>query len=66
MAMGKGRIIWSFTINPAKIPAGAQFVISAVSPGHVRGNHQVQAEWEMVPASAPVTCKLPASQTFTS
>lgn len=45
---------WSWTITPAKIPPGARFVISAV-PGWVSPAH-IQAAWEFVPASAPVTC----------
>jgi len=45
----------SWTVNPARIPAGAHFVISAVpaaaaAPGHIR------VAWEFVPVSAPVNC----------
>lgn len=46
---------WSWTITPAKIPKGARFVISAV-PGHRVSASHIQAAWEFVPASAPVTC----------
>ena len=43
------------TINPAKVPSGAQFMISAIPPNHVPRN-DYQAVWEFVPKSAPVTC----------
>lgn len=46
---------WSWTITPSKIAEGAQFVISAV-PGHRVSASHIQAAWEFVPASAPVTC----------
>jgi hypothetical protein len=46
---------WSWTITPAKIPKGAWFVISAVPGNRVSASH-IQAAWEFVPASAPVTC----------
>jgi hypothetical protein len=45
---------WSWIITPAKIPQGARFVISAV-PNGVSASH-IQAAWEFVPNSAPVTC----------
>ncbi len=46
---------WSWTITPAKIAQGARFVISAVPGDRVSPAH-IQAAWEFVPASAPVTC----------
>jgi hypothetical protein len=46
---------WSWTITPSKIPQGARFVISAV-PGHRVSASHIQAAWEFVPGSAPVTC----------
>jgi hypothetical protein len=46
-------IIW--TVNPARIPPGAHFVISAVPASKVTAGH-IQATWELVPASAPVSC----------
>jgi hypothetical protein len=46
---------WSWTITPAKIPPGGQFVISAVPPGSVPPN-DIQAVWEFVHSSAHVTC----------
>jgi hypothetical protein len=46
---------WSWTITPAKIPHGARFVISAVPGNRVPPDH-IQAAWEFVPGSAPVTC----------
>ncbi len=46
---------WSWTITPSKIPQGARFVISAV-PGHRVSPDHIQAAWEFVPGSAPVTC----------
>jgi hypothetical protein len=46
---------WSWTITPSKIPQGARFVISAV-PGHRVSTSHIQAAWEFVPGSAPVTC----------
>ncbi len=46
---------WSWTITPSKIPQGARFVISAIPGGRVSPDH-IQAAWEFVPASAPVTC----------
>jgi hypothetical protein len=46
---------WSWTIAPAKIPQGARFVISAIPGNRVSPDH-IQAAWEFVPASAPVTC----------
>jgi hypothetical protein len=52
---GKGGLGWSWTINPAKIPSGARFMISAVSPDRVPRN-DYQAVWEFVPESAPVAC----------
>lgn len=48
-------LYWSWTINPAKIPSGAQFMISAVRPDRVPRN-DYQAVWEFVPTSAPVAC----------
>jgi hypothetical protein len=50
-----GPLDWSWTINPAKIPAGARFMISAIPPDRVPPN-DIQAVWEFVPKSAPVTC----------
>jgi hypothetical protein len=52
---GEGGLGWSWTINPAKIPSGAQFMISAIPPDRVPRN-DYQAVWEFVPRSAPVTC----------
>ena len=54
---GAGRTLlnWSWTITPAKIPGGDRFVISALPFGHVPPN-RIQAVWEFVPSSAPVTC----------
>ncbi len=49
-----GSMNWSWTITPSKIPQGARFVISAV-PDRVSPDH-IQAAWEFVPGSAPVTC----------
>ncbi len=46
---------WSWTITPGKIPGGARFVISAVPGNRVSASH-IQAAWEFVPSSAPVTC----------
>jgi hypothetical protein len=46
---------WSWTITPAKIPPGDRFVISAIPGNRVSPDH-IQAAWEFVPASAPVTC----------
>jgi len=46
---------WSWTITPAKIPKGDRFVISAIPGNRVSPDH-IQAAWEFVPASAPVTC----------
>jgi hypothetical protein len=46
---------WSWTITPAKIPQGDRFVISAIPGNRVSPDH-IQAAWEFVPASAPVTC----------
>lgn len=45
---------WSWTVIPGKIPHGGRFVISAM-PGHVPAN-DIQAMWEFVHTSAPVTC----------
>jgi hypothetical protein len=45
----------SWTVNPARIPAGAHFVISAVPPGKVTAGH-IQAAWQLVPGGAPVHC----------
>ena len=54
---GKGGqlLYWSWTINPAKIPSGARFMISAILPDRVPRN-DYQAVWEFIPASAPVAC----------
>lgn len=52
---GKGGLDWSWTINPAKIPSGARFVLSAIPPDRVPRN-DYQAVWEFVPKSAPVAC----------
>jgi hypothetical protein len=49
---------WSWTITPSKIPQGARFVISAV-PGHRVSPDHIQAAWEFVPGTAPVTCAKP-------
>jgi hypothetical protein len=46
---------WSWTITSSKIPQGARFVISAV-PGNRVPADRIQAAWEFVPGSAPVTC----------
>src|SRR5262245_52060629 len=46
---------WSWTITPAKIPGNAHFVISAIPGDHVSARH-IQAAWEFVPDSAPVSC----------
>jgi hypothetical protein len=46
---------WSWTITPAKMPKGAQFVISAVPADRVAPGH-IQAVWEFVPNSAHVIC----------
>jgi len=46
---------WSWTITPARMPRGAQFVISAVPAGRVAAGH-IQAVWEFVPSSAHVAC----------
>jgi hypothetical protein len=46
---------WSWTITPAKMPKGAQFVISAVPADRVAPGH-IQAVWEFVPSSAHVIC----------
>ena len=46
---------WSFIITPAKMPNGAQFVISAVPADRVLPGH-IQAVWEFVPSSAHVIC----------
>jgi len=54
--IGPGKIgYWSWTINPAKIPSGARFMLSAVPPDRVPRN-DIQAVWEFVPESAPVAC----------
>ena len=56
LAEGGPKVLdFTWTINPANIPAGAHFVISAVpasaaAPGHIR------VAWEFVPVSAPVDC----------
>jgi hypothetical protein len=56
LAEGGPKVLdFTWTINPANIPAGAHFVISAVpaaaaAPGHIR------VAWEFVPVSAPVNC----------
>jgi len=52
---GQGGLGWSWTINPAKIPSGAQFMISAIPSDRVPRN-DYQAVWEFVPKSAPVAC----------
>ena len=54
----------TWTIHPANIPDGAHFVLSAGPASKVTGGH-IQAAWELLPASAPVSCtstppKLPA------
>jgi hypothetical protein len=46
---------WSWTITPSKIPAGGQFVLSAI-PAKDASARQIRAEWEFVTSSAPVTC----------
>lgn len=46
---------WSFIITPAKMPKGAQFVISAVPSNRVLPGH-IEAVWEFVPSSAHVIC----------
>jgi hypothetical protein len=61
LLMGGGRhgrnqlLNWAWTITPAKIPTGTRFVISAVPGDRVSPTH-IQAAWEFIPASAPVTC----------
>jgi len=45
----------TWTINPARIPANAHFVISAV-PARAASAGRVRAAWELVPVSAPVDC----------
>ena len=45
---------WSWTVIPSKIPCGGQFVISAI-PGSVPAS-DIQAVWEFVHSSAPLTC----------
>lgn len=50
-----GPLDWSWTITPAKVPSGARFMISAIPPDRVPRN-DIQAVWEFVPKSAPVTC----------
>jgi hypothetical protein len=45
----------TWTINPARIPASAHFVISAV-PARAASAGRVLAAWELMPASAPVNC----------
>jgi hypothetical protein len=52
---GGSPLDWSWTINPARIPSGARFMISAVPPGDAPSN-DYQAVWEFVPTSAPVAC----------
>lgn len=46
---------WAWTITPTKIPKDARFVISAEPSRRVSPSH-IQAAWEFVPGSAPVTC----------
>jgi hypothetical protein len=54
---GRGNVPldWSWTVTPAKIPAGDRFVISAIPGGHVPAD-RIQAVWEFVPSSAPMIC----------
>ena len=52
---GNQLLNWAWTITPAKIPTGTRFVISAIPGDRVPATH-IQAAWEFVPASAPVTC----------
>ncbi len=52
---GNQLLNWAWTITPAKIPTGTRFVISAIPGDHVPATH-IQAAWEFVPTSAPVTC----------
>jgi len=52
---GDPALDWSWTINPAKIPSGARFLISAIPPDSVPPS-DYQAVWEFVPESAPVAC----------
>ena len=52
---GNQLLNWAWTIIPAKIPTGTRFVISAVPGDRVPATH-IQAAWEFVPTSAPVTC----------
>jgi hypothetical protein len=53
---GRNQLLnWAWTITPAKIPTGTRFVISAVPGDRVSATH-IQAAWEFIPASAPVTC----------
>jgi hypothetical protein len=46
---------FTWTINPANIPAGTHFVISAVPASKATAGH-IRAAWEFVPASVPVNC----------
>jgi hypothetical protein len=46
---------FTWTINPANIPAGTHFVISAVPASKATAGH-IRAAWEFVPVSAPVDC----------
>jgi hypothetical protein len=46
---------WSWTVVPFRIPNDARFVISAEPSDRVSPDH-IQAAWELVLSSAPVTC----------
>jgi hypothetical protein len=52
---GNQPLNWAWTINPSKIPTGTRFVISAIPSYRVSPSH-IQAAWEFVPTSAPMTC----------
>ena len=56
LAAGGGKVLnFTWTINPANIPAGDHFVISAVPASAAPAGH-IRAAWEFVPVSAPVDC----------
>jgi hypothetical protein len=49
----------SWTVVPSRIPNDARFVISAEPSDRVSPDH-IQAAWEFVLSTAPVTCAVPA------
>jgi hypothetical protein len=53
--IGPGPLDWSWTINPAKIPSGARFMLSAI-PSHRVPRNDYQAVWEFIPTSTPIAC----------